>query len=39
MRDEYLRTAFNIFDKNKDGTINKEDLLDLIHGENESKCI
>jgi len=33
MRDENLRTAFNMFDKNRDGTIDKDDLLDLIKGE------
>jgi len=39
MRDEYLRNAFNTFDKNKDGTINKEDLLDIIHRDDEANCI
>ena len=33
MRDDYLKTAFNMFDKNRDGTINKDDVVALLQGD------
>jgi len=33
MRDDYLRTAFDMFDKDKSGKIDKEELLSLLAGD------
>lgn len=33
MRDDYLRTAFDMFDKDKSGKIDKSELMGLLQGE------
>ena len=33
MRDEYLQTAFNIFDKDGSGKIDKDEILQLLQGD------
>ena len=33
MRDDYLRTAFDLFDKDKSGKIDKEELISILAGE------
>ena len=33
MRDDYLRTAFELFDKDKSGKIDKEELISILAGE------
>ena len=32
LKDEYLRTAFNMFDKDGSGTIDNQEVLDLLQG-------
>lgn len=39
MRDDYLRTAFDMFDKDKSGKIDKEELLQLLGGEGLNDCV
>jgi len=33
MREDYLRTAFNMFDKDNSGKIDNEEVLELLAGE------
>ena len=32
MRDDYLRTAFDLFDQDKSGKIDKNELINLLQG-------
>jgi len=33
MRDDYLKTAFDMFDKDGSGKIDKEEILQLLYGD------
>jgi len=39
MRDDYLRTAFDMFDKDGSGKIDKEEIRELLAGEDMSNII
>jgi len=39
MRDDYLRTAFNMFDKDGSGKIDKEEILQLLYGDEMSNLV
>lgn len=39
MRDDYLRTAFDMFDKDKSGKIDKNEIISLLKGEGMQNLI
>ena len=39
MRDDYLRTAFDMFDKDKSGKIDKSEIIKLLTGDDANNVI
>jgi len=39
LRDDYLRTAFDMFDKDKSGKIDKSELISLLQGEDMANVV
>lgn len=39
MRDDYLRTAFDLFDADKSGKIDKDELINLLQGEDMANVV
>ena len=39
MRDDYLRNAFDMFDKDKSGKIDKNEIISLLQGEDMANLV
>ena len=39
LRDDYLKTAFDLFDKDKNGKIDRSELISLLQGEDAANVI
>lgn len=39
LRDDYLRTAFDLFDRDKSGKIDKDELIGLLQGEDMANVV
>jgi len=39
MRDDYLRTAFDLFDQDKSGKIDKDELINLLQGDDMTNIV